>query len=374
MAGIYIHIPFCRHKCNYCNFFSIASIKEKPNLVQAIVQEALLRKDYLKEENIQSIYFGGGTPSLLEQKEIDKLLDVLFANYNVDRNCEITFEANPDDLVKSRLKELKKSAINRLSIGVQSFRQEDLDYLERTHNSDRVKEVIQNTLQAGFENLSIDLIYGIPTLSNRQWEENLKQFLSLEIPHLSAYALTVEPRTVLAWQIEKNKTKQPDDQQASDQFELLMDFADTCGLEHYEISNFAFDQQYSRHNTSYWFNELYMGLGPSAHSYNRKSRQWNASSVSHYIHSLSNGTLPFEKEELNSIQNFNERILTQIRTIWGINTEELKIDFPELFAEFQLNLSSLSNPEWIQIKEKHIQLSRKGKIFADRVSSELFIA
>ena len=272
MAGIYIHIPYCRQKCHYCNFFSVAGMPHKDEFLRSLLDEISLQKDYLEGERIETIYLGGGTPSLLTALELNSIFDHLYKFHDISPNAEITLEANPDDLDKEKLAELRKTPVNRLSIGIQSFFDDDLQYLNRVHNAEQARKAIDMTREAGYENLTIDLIYGIPTLDDKKWFRNLDEFFSLKIPHLSAYALTVEEKTALFHLIQKKKAAPVDEKQSAEQFRILMEKTREHGYIHYEISNFALEGYYSRHNSMYWLGGHYLGLGPSAHSFNEQVR------------------------------------------------------------------------------------------------------
>lgn len=375
MAGIYIHIPFCKQKCHYCNFFSVASQKNKAQFLEVLLDEIRDRQSYLGDEKVNTIYFGGGTPSVLSLEEIKLILTALNDTYNISPEVEITLEANPDDLSKLYLKELQQSPINRLSIGVQSFFDEDLIYLNRVHNGEQALGRVKDALSAGFHNMSIDLIYGIPTLTNEKWEQNLQQFFDLNIPHLSAYSLTVEPKTALHKLIKKNKLNNIDDEQSIAHFKILQKRIKENGFEHYEISNFSKPGYNSKHNSLYWLGGNYLGLGPSAHSFNGNSRQWNVSSLSKYLQQGGDNELIYEKEILTKVQQFNEYMMTSLRTSWGCSLQHIENVFGLSYAS---NLESEIQP-FIQkgqvFKENNIlYLSEEGKLFADGIASELFIS
>ena len=375
MAGIYIHIPFCRQACHYCDFHFSTSLKNKEYFLDALKKEIHLRKDYLETKNISTVYFGGGTPSILSKEEILGLFEELSKYFLVDPDAEITFEANPDDLSKEKLKELSQTPVNRLSIGIQSFFDEDLKFLNRIHTSREAIESVINAKDAGFENISIDLIYGIQTLTNKQWMKNLDKAFALDAGHISSYSLTVEPNTALHSYIQKGRVKNIDSKKSAEQFEILMDRMKKNKFIHYEISNFCKEGFYSKHNSNYWKGEKYLGLGPSAHSYDGKSRQWNVKSNSSYFSSLGKNSIPFEKEVLSEIQKYNEYILTSLRTIWGTDFNFIRDNFPLKFLshlEKEINVF-LRNKMLSQTDEK-IFLTPKGKLFADKIAGDLFIA
>ncbi len=373
MAGIYIHIPFCKKKCNYCNFFSVASLKHKNAFLESLKIEIETQRDYLKNELINTIYFGGGTPSLLSVSEISVIIEQLHKFYNIINNPEITLESNPDDLSKQKINELKKSSVNRLSIGIQSFFQEDLNYLDRTHDTDQAENALKYLQDSGFENLTIDLIYGIPTSTNKMWEQNLEKFFSFRIPHLSAYSLTVERKTILHHQIKKQKLSQPDENKSIEQYKILLDRSKNYNFIHYEISNFAKKGYFSKHNTNYWLGKNYLGFGPSAHSFNGISRQWNISNITKYIELINNNNIIFEKEILTKDQQYNEYVLTALRTIWGCDTRHIKNNFGEKYLEFFIKSSEKYLAKKMMIKnENSFVLSEDGKLFADGIAAEMF--
>ncbi len=343
-------------------------------MLEAMRKEIGLRSDYLGTNQLSTIYFGGGTPSLLTGDELKGIFETIHRNFSVDPDAEITLEANPDDLTAARLDEIKSAGVNRLSIGIQSFSDEDLKYLNRVHNAMQAYDVVRLAQDRGFDNISIDLIYGIPTLSEETWEKNMDTAFSLNVKHLSCYSLTVEPRTALAKLIRDRKIKEVDDELSAIHFAMLMDRAAWSGYEHYEISNFAKPGSYSRHNTSYWNGEPYLGIGPSAHSYNKVSRQWNISNNPQYIRNIDEGIVPFEREELSDEEKFNEYILTSLRTIWGISLRKLFLEFGEKSAmEFQRNIIPLLDDEQIELQGENLVLTRRGKFFADRIASDLFL-
>jgi putative oxygen-independent coproporphyrinogen III oxidase len=374
MAGIYLHIPFCKQKCHYCNFFSLASVKRKDEFVKVLLQEIDLQRDYLQGETVSTIYFGGGTPSLLSVEALVVLLEKLQQTFVVSPEAEITLEANPDDLDPAYLARLRQTAINRLSIGIQSFHDPDLEYLNRVHTAGHGQKVIQHAQNAGFDKLTIDLIYGIPTLSKSGWIENINNFLQMGINHLSAYALTVEPKTALQTRIEKGLMAPVDDMQAAEHFEILMDMMQAHGFVHYEISNFAKPGHYSQHNSLYWLGGHYLGLGPSAHSYNGLSRQWNVSNLGQYLQLDTISKLEPENEVLTVEQRFNEYVMTSLRTVWGCDLEHIMNIFGSKWAdELARNVKKYIERGHIYSKNKRFFLTTKGKLFADGIASELFV-
>ncbi len=374
MAGIYIHIPFCKQKCHYCNFYSLASIKYRDVFIDALVKEIALQKDYLEGEEIETIYFGGGTPSLLSSDEIEKIIDELAIFHKINRDAEITLEANPDDITSEKIRKLHQSPINRFSIGIQSFFDGDLKYLNRVHSGSEAETSVKTVLDAGFENMSIDLIYGIPSLSDENWQANIEKFFSFNIPHLSSYALTVEPQTALDILIKNGKMNNIDDEKAALQFQYLMQAMDDKSFIHYEISNFSKESCYSKHNTSYWQGKKYLGLGPSAHSFDGNSRQWNISNISKYIKSLNNSGINAEKETLTKEQKYNEYVMTSLRTIWGTSINYILENFGESYEKYYLKEIKKHIKEGNVISGNGVlQLTHRGKLFADGIASDLFI-
>ncbi|HEX3007765.1 MAG TPA: radical SAM family heme chaperone HemW [Bacteroidales bacterium] len=372
MSSIYIHIPYCKRVCYYCDFHFSVAMKNKDKLMNSLKQELLMRKDYLSGAPLQSIYFGGGTPSVLEIAEVADILNTIYALHKVSSDAEITFEANPDDLTKEYLTALRNLGINRLSIGVQSFHDKDLTWMNRRHNAADAERCIKLSQDCGFPNLNIDLIYGTPTLTSDLWQENLEKFASLDIPHLSAYHLTIEPKTVLGIWKKRGKLREITEDESLKEFNMLVDFTSAHGYEHYEISNFCKDGKYSRHNLNYWMQGTYLGAGPSAHSYDGKSRQWNIALNDSYIQKISQGLPYFEEEELSVSEQFNDYLLTHLRTRWGIQFDEVKTRFgEEYFRHLQKELSRYKDSGVLHIDSNGAALTTKGKLVADRVISEL---
>lgn len=372
MAGIYIHIPFCRKACHYCNFHFSTSTGNIAAMVHAIAKEALLRKDYINE-NISTIYFGGGTPSLLQIADCRFLIDTIRREFVIDGDTEITIETNPDDITAEKLAAWKETGINRLSIGVQSFFQEDLQWMNRAHTAKQALQSIQLAQAAGFDNITIDLIYGTPTLSDEQWQQNVQTAISLNIPHLSCYALTVEPKTALEKMIAANKIANVDPEKQSCHFELLMQWAQAAGYEHYEISNFAKPGKRSRHNSSYWQGKQYIGLGPSAHSFNGNSRQWNIANNALYIKNIEQGIVPFEIEQLTPVQQLNEYVMTSLRTMEGLSLTHVQQRWG-IPAKEQLEKGTapfLQDGRML-LHQQRLVLTNNGKLFADGIAAALF--
>lgn len=373
MASIYIHIPFCKQACHYCDFHFSTSLKLKDSFLNALKKEIELRKDYLERENISTVYFGGGTPSLLSSEEITEIVDELKKYHKISSGAEITLEANPDDLTSEKINELGRTPVNRLSIGIQSFFDEDLKFMNRAHNAKEALQSVTNAQSAGFNNISIDLIYGTPGLSNERWKQNLKTAFELGVKHISAYNLTVEPKTPLAHFVKTGKAKNVDEKQSEDQFNILMDEMKKNNFIQYEISNFCKDGWYSKHNSSYWKKEKYLGLGPSAHSFNGNTRQWNIANTPLYIKSLEENNLNFEEEILTPEQKYNDYILTTLRTMWGTDLWEVKKSFGSKMKEYCLNeAQEYLKSESLKLEGNKLILTDKGKLLADRIASDLF--
>jgi oxygen-independent coproporphyrinogen-3 oxidase len=368
LAGIYIHIPFCRKKCHYCNFHFTTSLYYKNDLVKALLKEITLQKDYLQNEPIETIYFGGGTPSLLNAEEVATILDQTRLCFRVMDDPEITLEANPDDITEEKLMDWKKAGINRLSIGIQSFFEEDLQWMNRAHNAQQARD---NLLLAKkfFDNITIDLIYGTPGLTNKKWKQNVETAIGLNIPHLSCYALTVEPKTPLDKLIRQKKKDEVNPDKQSEQFLLLMEWMEKAGYEHYEISNFALPGCRSRHNSSYWSGKKYLGIGPSAHSYDGKSRQWNIANNNIYIESINTGKLPFQKEELTPTQQLNEYIMTALRTDEGLDLVKINAALVDILLKKSKRYTASALMEQ---ENEHLRLTKKGKLLADGIAADLF--
>ena len=365
MAGIYIHIPFCKSKCGYCGFYSLPSLKLKDRFLEALKAEIVARKNYLNGENVHTIYFGGGTPSLLTLEEIRELLHLINIYFPVAENAEITLEANPDTLSLEYLEGLRKIGINRLSIGIQSFFDNDLQYLSRKHDSNHARQCLNWAKQAGFSNISIDLIYGLPTSNAKQWNRNLDLFFEYGLPHLSAYALTLEPNSILTRQIEQGKALPINEEDALRDYEILCRRAADNGYLHYEISNFCRRGMHSKHNASYWFGTPYLGLGPSAHSFDGTSRQWNAASVS--------SSFSVEKEELTPEQLYNEYVMLRLRTHWGIDLKWMKREMGERFSTYcEEHAQPLIAQGRLSQTREFLYLTDEQMLFADGVAEELF--
>ncbi len=374
MAGIYIHIPFCKQKCHYCNFYSTVSLKYRKEFYNALIREIKSRIDYLGTEEVNTIYFGGGTPSMLSTEDLSNIINALYSTYNVSKDVEITLEANPDDLTKDQIYDIKNhTPINRLSIGIQSFFDDDLVYLNRVHNSVQAQKSIETALIAGFDNMTIDLIYGIPTLTDKKWKENLVRFFEYGIPHLSSYSLTVEEKTALDVLIKKQKLENINEEQSINHFNILLEETEKKNFVHYEISNFALEGYYSKHNSIYWLGGHYMGLGPSAHSYNGIARQWNVMSVKRYCEEANPINIIEEKEVLTTDQMYNEYLLTSLRTSWGCDIEHITNVFGNKYkTHFLKNIDQVIKENKVMCKGNIYTLTSMGKIFADGISSSLF--
>lgn len=372
MAGIYIHIPFCKKACNYCNFHFSVNQQTFPLMVDAIIGEARLQQHYVAE-SIETIYFGGGTPSLLTNAQLTGIMSTLQELFVISSNPEVTLEANPDDITAMNLQLWKAAGINRLSIGIQSFFEEDLIWMGRAHTAEQALNCILLAQRAGFSNLSIDLIYGGPTLTDEHWIENLSKAIELKVPHLSCYALTVEPKTVLAKKINDRILEDVDVEKQSAHFEILLSKTAEANYEHYEISNFALMGKRSKHNANYWSGKHYLGLGPAAHSYNRVSRQWNIANNNLYIQSIKQGIVPFEIEELTINQQINEYIMTALRTIEGIDLAHLtKMGSTGIVARLKEDAVPFLKDEKMQYNGNNLLITNKGKFFADGIAAALF--
>ncbi|MBC7862444.1 MAG: radical SAM family heme chaperone HemW [Bacteroidia bacterium] len=374
MPGLYLHIPFCTKACLYCDFHFSTLLATKTEMVNAICKEIELRKDYLGENKINTIYFGGGTPSLLNEKELNLIFETINKHFTVEENAEITLEANPDDLKKANLQILKSVGINRLSIGLQSFLEDELKWMNRTHTAKESVECVKIAQQAGFNNISVDLIYGSKFQTLQTWQAALKQIEELNVQHLSCYNLTVEEKTALGKLVELKKENEVDDDLSAQQFLYLSEWAKTSGFDHYEISNLGKENYFSRHNTSYWEGEYYLGLGPSAHSYNGNSRQWNVSNNTVYMKSISEEKSFSEKEMLDERKKFNEYVLTRLRTKWGIDPQYMSTHFKrQINIHFEKRAEiEMANRNLLRVKG-NLVLSPQAKLFADRIAQNFFL-
>jgi len=374
MAGIYIHIPFCVQRCYYCDFYSTIKLQHIDDYVEALIKEIQLKSDFFQDSKIETIYFGGGTPSVLNINKIEKIKSVLYKTFKISNNPEITIEINPDDTNPIYLNNLLNIDINRLSIGVQSFDDTCLKLMNRRHNSKQAIKSIENAIKMGFKNISIDLIYGLPGMTLEKWIKELELAFSLQIRHLSAYHLTYEKKTVFKIWLIAGKIKSINDEESWQQFFHLNNEAKKNDFEHYEISNLAKKDFYSRHNSGYWNDKKYLGLGPSAHSYNGHSRQWNVSNLKNYIQAINDKKVFFETEELSIKNKINEYILTKLRTSAGLNLSLLKDSYGiKYFKYIRDKLNKYTNSEHALIKENQANLTLKGWFISDKIISDLLI-
>ena len=374
MAGIYIHIPFCRKACTYCNFHFSTNLQRKEEFLNSLLKEIALQKDFLKGRKVRSVYFGGGTPSVLKKAELEAIFNRLQEFHDLTTLDEVTLEANPDDLSEDYIKMLGETPIDRLSIGIQSFNDVILKWMNRSHYAAQAIRAIENAQKHGFSKLTVDLIYGIPGRPLPEFKEDLDRIKNYGIQHFSAYALTVEPKTLLAHRIRKGIEKPPDDNEAAQQFEFLIDYAKEHQYEHYEISNFAKAGSRAIHNSSYWKNIPYLGLGPSAHSFDGKNRYWNIANNALYNKKIKLGELPSEMEQLTRTDLFNEYIMTGLRLIEGIETTKALTIYPEAEKEFLIGLKKLARDGLLDSDTSGFYtLNKKGKLLADYVSSELMV-
>jgi oxygen-independent coproporphyrinogen III oxidase len=373
MAGIYIHIPFCKQACHYCDFHFTTNQNNKVPVLEALTEELRLQKMYLNEEEIKTIYLGGGTPSILSGQELDQIFSTLYKSYMVSGDAEITLEANPDDLSKRRLDDMKKIGINRLSIGIQSFDNSILKFLNRAHDADLAIQSYNDARAAGFENISIDLIYAIPGQDVGTWKKNIDQALALAPEHISAYSLTIEPKTVFGkWSAEKKMAHVNDDIAANDLL-LLIASVEDAGFEHYEISNFCRPGYISRHNSNYWKSEMYLGIGPSAHSYNGDSRQFNVSNNYAYVTSILSKKIPATVEALTREDKINDSLLTTLRTSWGADLSKLRKNFQyDLLEMHQAYIKNLIENRLATIQDEMLTLTKSGRLLADKIAADLF--
>jgi oxygen-independent coproporphyrinogen-3 oxidase len=372
MAGIYIHIPFCKQACHYCDFHFSTSLKYKEELLQVLIKEINLQKTYLAGETVETIYFGGGTPSILSAGELNQLIGTVTNLHTVAATAEITIEANPDDLDKVKLQSLRQTDINRFSIGIQSFFDDDLTWMNRVHRAAEAEASVKRAQDAGFENITVDLIYGYPLLTDAKWKYNLDKVFELDVPHVSSYSMTVEPQTALASFIKKKKQPAMDEQQSAEQFMMLMDAMQNHGFEHYEISNFCKPGHYSKHNSNYWKGIKYLGIGPSAHSFNGETRQWNIANNAKYIQSIEQGEILAETEVLTENDRLNEYVMTSLRTIWGLDLNKLNNIAKGASNELVKAAEAFFEKGWIHQSSALITLTPEGKLYADHIASELF--
>jgi oxygen-independent coproporphyrinogen-3 oxidase len=373
MSGIYIHIPFCKQACHYCDFHFSISLKKKDEMILALAKEIEMRKSEFQDEVVETIYFGGGTPSRLQIADLRSQIDTIYQNYTVTQNPEITLEANPDDLSIDYLIELSKIGINRLSIGIQSFFEDDLKMMNRAHNSAEAKKCLEEATKY-FDNISIDLIYGIPGMSNEKWIQNIEMALAYKVPHISSYALTVEPKTALHSFIQKQLIPQPDEEVAQEHFQILVEKLTENDFIHYELSNFGKENYFSKNNSSYWLGKKYIGIGPSAHSYDGQKRGWNVSNNSVYMKSILENKLPMETEILSKTDRYNEYIMTGLRTMWGVSLERIEKEFGKTYLDY-LNRQAARYIEdhLLFIDDDILRTTQKGKFLSDGIASDLFL-
>lgn len=372
MAGLYIHIPYCKTRCIYCDFYTQTNLTSIDHLVDAICKEIELRKNYISTKDLNSIYFGGGTPSLLSSKDFNKIFDCIEKHFRFSNHTEITIEANPDDLSKEYLTTLTQLPINRLSIGIQSFDNIELKFLNRRHNAQQAIKAVQQAQDLGFNNMSIDLMYGLPNQSLETWENNITTAISLDVNHISSYHLIYEEGTKLFRLLKKNEVRETDEETSLMMFSKLINMLGEIGYEHYEISNFARNKKFSQHNTAYWLGKPYLGIGPSAHSYDGKCRAFNIPSINKYVTSISNSILPLETEHLTNDEKYNELILTSLRCMWGLNLNELIKNFDEEYYNYCLNLAKkYIEQETLLLENNHLKLTKKGIFISDSIMSDL---
>ena len=372
MAGIYVHIPFCRQKCYYCDFYKTVNTSLTKKFIKALENEIVQQKNYLDNELVETIYFGGGTPSVLNETELTEILNFLNLHFNVSSTAEITFEANPDDLSVEYLQQIYRAGIRRLSIGIQSFQNGFLQKMNRRHDAKQAIEAVENAAKTGFKDISVDLIYGLPGLARDQWKADLNQVFQLPVQHLSAYHLTYHKGTPFYTWLKKGTLKALNENESIWQFQTLIQMAKENDFEQYEISNFAKDRKYSKHNSSYWNGVKYIGLGPSAHSFNGISRSWNVSHIESYIKAVAAG-LPYSEEEILSESNkYNEYILTRIRTIWGVSIEQLKTEFgTERAIYFQQNIEKYIASDLVKQQSGIYTLTENGMFVSDEIMANL---
>lgn len=372
MAGIYIHIPFCKKRCTYCDFYTEVAPKLIPTLVDNIIKELEIRRDYLQNEPIHTIYFGGGTPSILKIDQFSKIFDVIYSTYPVDKDAEVTFEANPDDLTVEFFNSIHSLPFNRISIGIQSFNDEDLKRVNRRHSAKQAIEAVKNSQNAGFNNISIDLIYGLPFQTLADWEQQLNTALDLNIQHISAYGLTYEEGTALWKQREKGRVKSIDDDIMNEMYLLLVKKTKEKGFEAYEISNFATQGFRSRHNSSYWKQSVYLGIGPSAHSFDLKSRQWNVASITKYIDAIEHNTTLFEREELTLFDRYNDYVMVSLRTLEGIDLAFLEQTFGQELKNYCYeNIKSFIDTNKVIFTNNRLCLTDEGIMISNQILIQL---
>ncbi|WP_321319745.1 radical SAM family heme chaperone HemW [Labilibaculum sp.] len=373
MSGVYFHIPFCKQLCHYCAFHKSISLQAKDDMLECLKLELKLRKGYLGDTSLNTIYFGGGTPSVYQPKEIESLIDEVAKYFTIDANAEITLEANPDDLTEKYLQELSKTRVNRLSVGIQSFHDEDLILMNRRHTGKEAFEAIRRAQSLGFDNISVDQIYGVPGLSMEKWKENLDLVFDLDVQHISSYHLMYDPNTIFTKKLEKGQLVEMDEEESFEQFNYLIDEARKHGFIHYEISNFSKEGYISKHNSSYWKQKKYLGIGPSAHSYNLEQREWNIANNYKYIKAIREGESFSEKEELSEYDRFNDFVLTSLRTYWGMDLELVRKDFgEELYQHCVTKSKKYLLSDHVRQENNCIILNDKGVFVSNDIMSDFF--
>jgi len=373
MAGIYVHIPFCKKACNYCDFHFSTQLNIIPQLIDAIKKDLILNKNYLNNEKIETIYFGGGTPSLLDLNYIEQIISTIYSNFAVENNIEFTLEANPDDLNNEKIKSLKELGINRLSIGLQSFIDEELKWMNRSHTADQSIKSVTSAQNVGIENISVDLIYGSKFQTLESWKKNIYQVFNLQLPHISAYNLTIEDKTLLGKLNEKGIEPSVNDEFSMQCFNVLMNETEKANFIHYEISNFGRDGFFSKHNSNYWQGTHYLGVGPSAHSFNANSRKWNINNNNQYIRFINEEQTYSNSEILSKVDQYNEYVLTRLRTIWGVEKNYIESKFGNSFlSHFETEIQKYLFSGDCVFDGKIYFLSISGKHIADKITSDLF--
>lgn len=375
MAGVYIHIPFCRTRCHYCDFYKTLEGELKEDFIKSLLREIEIRADYLGDEMVDTVYFGGGTPSVLDDIFIVKIMEKLHSKFNINEGAEITMEVNPDDTSAQFYISMMAAGVNRVSIGVQSWDDKILSFLNRRHNSKQAIISVNEAYDAGFRNISVDLIYGIPGLGSESWKKTLKDTFGLPITHLSAYHLTIEKETMFGKMTSDGQLTEIEEQESESQFNLLASMSKKAGFEQYEISNLCLPGQYSRHNTNYWRQVPYIGLGPSAHSYNGFSRQWNVNDINGYVKSIGRGKVPFEMEMLDTRMKYNEYIMTSLRTIWGADLDYIESGFNKEAHDYLINMASrfVRYGMLVRTENNRLVLTDQGKMISDNIISELMM-
>jgi oxygen-independent coproporphyrinogen-3 oxidase len=374
MAGLYVHIPYCKRICNYCDFYRVVSSGSPKKYVESVISESKLRKGYIGDAKINTVYIGGGTPSTLSIKELSLLVESLRDVYQWDKEVEFTLEVNPDDITEIYLRGIKDLGINRISIGIQSWSDRILKTMNRRHSSLQAEKAINYILEAGFGNISVDLIYGVPGLTMEEWEETLRRTVVFDIQHLSVYHLTIEPDTVFGKMKKQGLLDEIEEEYSVAQYNLLLEITEGAGFINYEISNFGKEGFFSKHNTSYWQQIPYIGLGPSAHSFNGYSRQWNENDVDKYIEEIDNGRLPYEKEELDEKVRFNEYVMTSLRTMWGIDLDKIEEKFGKEILDYTKNLAKKYVEYGMMLEKKgNLSLTKQAIMVSDNIIAEFML-